>query len=238
MQTFRSVLFFICMVLLVLPFTLLGIVGLLFSHTTSYRLMSGYSICIIWLLKHLCKLDLKITGKENIPSEPVVYMAKHQSAWETLTLQTILPHNSSWILKRSLVFVPVFGIAVLAADPIAINRKAGRKSLDSIITQGKAKVAKGRNMIIFPEGTRTPYGEDTKYKLGAAKLAIAAGVPVVPVAHNAGKYWKRHGLKKHPGTMQLEIGKPIPTANRDAVELTAEVKTWIEDKIKSWEDKA
>jgi len=195
------------MVLLVLPFTLLGIVGLLFSHTTSYRLMSGYSICIIWLLKHLCKLDLKVTGKENIPNEPVIYMAKHQSAWETLTLQTILPHNSSWILKRSLVYVPVFGIAVLAADPIAINRKAGRKALENLITQGKAKVAKGRNMIIFPEGTRTPYGEDTKYKLGAAKLAIAAGVPIVPVAHNAGKYWKRHGLKKHPGTMQLEIGK-------------------------------
>ncbi len=235
MQNFRSVLFFICMVLLVLPFTLLGIVGLLFSHTTSYRLMSGYSICIIWLLKHLCKLDLKVTGKENIPNEPVIYMAKHQSAWETLTLQTILPHNSSWILKRSLVYVPVFGIAVLAADPIAINRKAGRKALENLITQGKAKVAKGRNMIIFPEGTRTPYGEDTKYKLGAAKLAIAAGVPIVPVAHNAGKYWKRHGLKKHPGTMQLEIGKPIPTEGRDPVELTAEVKTWIEDKIKSWE---
>jgi 1-acyl-sn-glycerol-3-phosphate acyltransferase len=235
MQTFRSIIFFILMALLVLPFTILGIIGLLFSKVTSYRLMSGYSVCIIWLLKHLCNLKLAIVGEENIPDHPVVFMAKHQSAWETLCMQHILPPNSSWIIKRSLIYVPVFGLAALAADPIAINRSTRKKALESVINQGKEKIANNRNIIVFPEGTRTAYGANTKYKLGGAKLAIATGVPVVPIAHNAGKYWKRHGLTKYPGTITLSIGKPIPTKDRDAVELTQEVKQWIESQIESWE---
>ena len=238
MQTLRSILFFACMALLVIPFTIAGIIGLLFSHTTSYRWMSGYSHCIIWLLKILCDVKLKITGKNNIPNEPVVYMVKHQSAWETLTLQCILPPNTSWILKKSLIYVPIFGLAVLAASPIAINRKDRRGSLDNIIRQGKEKVRKGRNIIIFPEGTRTTYGEDTQYKLGAAKLAIATGVPIVAVAHNAGKFWKRRGVKKLPGTIQLEVSEPIKTKDRDPREITEEVKSWIESRLKAWEDQS
>lgn len=235
LQIIRSIIFFICMVLLVLPFTIVGIIGLLFSLVTSYRWMSGYSFCITFLLDKICNLKLEITGKENISSTPVIYAVKHQSAWETLTLQNILPPNTSWILKKILIYVPIFGIAVLAASPIAINRKNKRNALESVIQQGKDKIAKGRNIIIFPEGTRTAYGETTKYKLGAAKLAIAAGVPIVPIAHNAGKFWKRQGVKKHPGTIQLEIGQPIPTENREARELTDEIRTWIEDKLIEWE---
>ena len=235
LQIIRSIIFFICMVLLVLPFTIVGIIGLLFSLVTSYRWMSGYSFCITFLLDKICHLKLEITGKENISSMPVIYAVKHQSAWETLTLQNILPPNTSWILKKILIYVPVFGIAVLAASPIAINRKNKRNALESVIQQGKDKIAKGRNIIIFPEGTRTAYGETTKYKLGAAKLAIAAGVPIVPIAHNAGKFWKRQGVKKHPGTIQLEIGQPIPTENREARELTDEIRTWIENKLIEWE---
>lgn len=238
MQIIRSILFFILMVLLVLPFTLLGIIGLIASPIVSYRLMSGYSVCIVWLLKYLCGLKLNVSGKENIPEQPVIFMVKHQSAWETICLQHILPPNASWILKKSLLYVPIFGLAVLAADPIAINRQTRRKALESVIRQGKQKIAKGRHIIVFPEGTRTTYGVNTKYKLGAAKLAIAAGVPVVPVAHNAGKFWKRHGLTKHPGTIELEIGEAIDSTDRDPVELTEEVKQWIEQKIQYWENNA
>ena len=235
MQLIRSFIFFICMVLLIVPFTLVGIIGLLFSSVTSYRLMSGYSHCIIWLLEVLCNLKLEIIGKENISDDPVIYMAKHQSAWETLTMQGILPPNSSWIVKKSLVYVPIFGLAVLAADPIAINRKNKKDALQSIIKQGKKKIATGRNIIVFPEGTRTGYGEDTRYKLGAAKLAIATQASVIPIAHNAGKYWKRRGIKKYPGTIRFEIGQPIETKDRDAIELTKEVKDWIESRLQAWE---
>jgi 1-acyl-sn-glycerol-3-phosphate acyltransferase len=236
MQLVRSFIFFIFMVLLVLPFTLIGIIGLLFSHTTSYRLMSGYSHCIILLLKVLCNLKLEIIGQENIQAEGVIYMAKHQSAWETLTMQCILPPNSSWIIKKSLVYVPVFGLAVLAADPIAIDRKNRKGALDSIIKQGKKKISIGRNIIVFPEGTRTAYGENTRYKQGAAKLAIATEATVIPVAHNAGKYWKRRGIKKFPGTIRLEIGSPISSKGRDPGELTDEVKDWIESRLKAWDE--
>jgi len=235
-QTFKSVLFFFFMVVMVLPFTILGFIGLLISRTTSYRLMSGYSFCFSWLLDKICGLKLNVMGKENIPNHPVVYMVKHQSAWETLGLQNILPPNTSWILKRALLYVPIFGLAVLAAAPIAINRKDRKNALVSIIDQGKEKISQGRNIIIFPEGTRTTYGEETQYKLGAAKLAISAGVPVVPVAHNAGKFWKRRGVKKFPGTINLEIGKAIDTSELTASEVTEKVKEWIESRIKSWED--
>lgn len=235
LQMIRSIILFICMVLMVLPFTIAGIIGLLFSTVISYRLMSGYSVCLIWLLDKICNLKLEVTGKENILKEPVLYMVKHQSAWETLVLQTILPPNTSWILKKSLVYVPVFGLAVLAAAPIAINRKDSRNAMDSIIRQGKEKIAQGRNIIIFPEGTRTSYGTETHYKLGAAKLAIAAGVKVIPVAHNAGKFWKRRGIKKFPGTIQLEIGHAIDPTGRDARELTEEIKEWIESRLKDWD---
>jgi len=237
-QTARSIIFFIFMVLMVLPFTILGIIGLLFSRITSYRWMSGYSFCLTWLLDKICGLKLEVRGRENIPEQPVIYMVKHQSAWETIALQNILPPNMSWILKRSLLFLPVFGLAVLAAAPIAINRKNKKNALESVIKQGKEKIAQGRNILIFPEGTRTTYGEQTKYKLGAAKLAIAAGVPVVPVAHNAGKYWKRHGVTKHQGTIILDIGEAISTNGKSAAELTEEVKQWIESRIQSWEDDA
>jgi len=236
LQTIRSIIFFICMVLLVLPFTIAGIFGLLVSKVFSYRLMSGYSACITWLLKILCNLRLEVSGQENIASQPVIYAVKHQSAWETICLQNILPPNTSWILKKSLVYVPVFGLAVLAASPIAINRKERRSAIESIIKQGKQKIAAGRNIIIFPEGTRTTYGEKTKYKMGAAKLAIAAGVPIVPVAHNAGKFWKRHGITKHPGTIKLEIGKPIDTTDIEPKELMAQIETWIENKLTEWEN--
>ena len=236
LQTIRSIIFFICMVLLVLPFTIAGIFGLLVSKVFSYRLMSGYSACLSWLLNILCNLKLEVSGQENIASQPVIYAVKHQSAWETICLQNILPPNTSWILKKSLVYVPVFGLAVLAASPIAINRKERRSAIESIIKQGKQKIAAGRNIIIFPEGTRTTYGEKTKYKLGAAKLAIATGVPIVPVAHNAGKFWKRHGLKKHPGTIKLEIGDPIDTTNIDPKQLMQEIETWIENKLLEWQD--
>jgi len=235
-QTLKSVIFFFFMVVMVLPFTILGIIGLLFSRTTSYRLMSGYSFCFSWLLDKICGLKLNVMGKENIPNQPVVYMVKHQSAWETLGLQNILPPNTSWILKRTLLYIPIFGLAVLAAAPIAINRKDRKNALASIIDQGKEKISQGRNIIIFPEGTRTTYGVETQYKLGAAKLAIAAGVPVVPVAHNAGKFWKRRGVKKHPGTINLEIGEAIDTSGLTANELTEKVKGWIESRIKSWEE--
>ena len=236
LQTIRSIIFFICMVLLVLPFTIAGIFGLLVSKVFSYRLMSGYSACLSWLLNILCNLKLEIIGKENISKEPVIYAVKHQSAWETICLQNILPPNTSWILKKSLVYVPVFGLAVLAASPIAINRKERRSAIESIIKQGKQKIAAGRNIIIFPEGTRTTYGEKTKYKMGAAKLAIATGVPIVPVAHNAGKFWKRHGITKHPGTIKLEIGEPIDTTDIEPKELMAQIEIWIENKLTEWEN--
>jgi 1-acyl-sn-glycerol-3-phosphate acyltransferase len=139
-----------------------------------------------------------------------------------------LPRSQAWVLKRELMWIPVFGWALAAVKPIAIDRKAGRKAMKQVVEQGQACLAEGRNVIIFPEGTRTAPGERRRYNAGGALLAAKAEVPVIPIAHNAGVFWARRGLKKHPGTIQVVIGEPIPTEGKHASDIMAEIEAWIE----------
>lgn len=233
MQFARSLLFFVLMSLLVVVFLPVAFASLLVQPNTRMRWLTGWSHTVVWLLDVLCGLKHEVTGYDNLPDEPVIFMIKHQSAWETLVMQVILP-PSVWVLKRELMWLPVFGWAVACTDPIAINRKNRRLALDSLIEQGRQKLQQGRNIIIFPEGTRTPYGAATRYKQGGSKLAIATGARIVPVAHNAGKFWKRRSLTKHPGTIQVAIGPPITTAGRTPEQVTAQVKQWIETQLQEW----
>ena len=126
------------------------------------------------------------------------------------------------------MWVPVFGWALAVVHPIAIDRKAGRKAIKQVIDQGKACLAEGRNVIVFPEGTRTAPGQHHRYGIGGGLLAEKAGVPVIPIAHNAGVFWARRGLHKHAGNIQVVIGEPIATTNKDAGQIMAEVEDWIE----------
>lgn len=235
MQYARSLVFFILMSVLVLCFLPVAFVGLLVSPNNRMRLLRGWSYGVAWLLKVLCGLKHEITGYENIPDESVVFMIKHQSAWETMIMQIILP-PAVWVLKRELLWIPIFGWAVACTEPIALNRKNRRSALDSLIAQGREKLQQGRNVIIFPEGTRTPYGAKTKYKLGGSRLAIATEAKIVPVAHNAGKFWKRRSLTKYPGTIKVAIGPVIETAGRTPEAVTEDVRSWIEDQMRQWDE--
>ncbi|MGH1539708.1 MAG: lysophospholipid acyltransferase family protein [Arenicella sp.] len=199
------------------------------------RIISGWAWSVTWLLKVFCGLTHEVTGKENIPDEPVIFMSKHQSAWETIALQTIIP-PAAWVLKRELLWIPLFGWGLACVSPIAIDRKNKRSAMESVIEQGTVKFKQGRHLLLFPEGTRTAYGKKVRYKQGGAKLALATGAKIVPIAHNAGKYWKRRGLTKHPGTIKVVIGEPILTEGRDAISITEEVQSWIEGQLDSWEE--
>jgi 1-acyl-sn-glycerol-3-phosphate acyltransferase len=156
-----------------------------------------------------------------------VFACAHQSTWETITTQTFLP-ALAWVLKKELLNIPVFGLGLRATGPIAIDRSDQKNALDQVVEQGIEKFKEGRYVLIFPEGTRTKYGEAGRYKKGAAKLAIAANKPIIPIAHDAGKYWASDSLWVKSGTIRCIFGPPISVEGKSDHQVTKEIQTWIE----------
>jgi len=176
----------------------------------------------------VCGLKYDIKGAENLPKTSTIILCKHQSAWETIALRGLLVPTQTWVLKKELLYVPFLGWALALVQPIAINRKAKKKALKHIIEHGKQRLSEGRIVIIFPEGTRVAPDQRKKYGIGGAMLAANSGYPVVPIAHNAGVFWKRRGVIKYPGTIQVVVGKAIETTGKKAGEINKEVENWIE----------
>lgn len=180
--------------------------------------------------KVLCGLDYVIEGEENLPATPSVVMIKHSSVFEAYAQTTIFP-NQAWVLKRELFWIPIFGWGLAVMKPIAINRKAGRSAVMQVIQQGKARLAEGMWVTVFPEGTRVAPGETKKYGVSGAALAREAGVPIVPVAHNAGDFWPRRSVIKRPGLIRICIGPPIDPSTQSPKETNLLVQEWIESKM-------
>lgn len=197
------------------------------SLPARYRAVSQFARFNLWWLEKTCGLGFEVEGREHILSTPAIVMAKHQSAWETIALQVLfLPQT--WVLKRELLWIPIFGWGLALLEPIAIDRRAGRRAMDQVLAQGADRLERGVWVVIFPEGTRVPPGTRGHYHMGGALLAERTGRPVVPVAHNAGELWPRRSLRKYPGTVRVVIGPPIPSAGRRAAEILADVENWIE----------
>jgi len=185
----------------------------------------------LWAGKFFCGLTVVVEGKENIPQEPSVILIKHTTALEAYWQITAFP-EATWVIKRELQWIPVFGWALaLVMRPIAVRRGSGRQAVRQVIAQGKKKLANGIWVTIFPEGTRVPPGETCRYGISGAALAREAGCQIVPVAHNAGDFWPRRGFHKHPGTVRFCIGKPIAAAGRPLKETNRIVQDWIESKM-------
>ena len=192
-----------------------------------YRFITLWCRYVIWSARVLCGISHEVTGSEHIPATPAVYLSRHESAWETLAFSQILPPHVN-VLKRELLRIPFFGWGLALLGPIAIDRAAGRAALRQIAEQGRERVARGFSVVIFPEGTRKAPGETAEFFIGGAWLACQLGVPVIPIAHNAGDCWPRDALWKRPGTVRVVIGAPIPTAGRGASEVNADAKAWID----------
>jgi len=184
----------------------------------------------LWVLKKLCGLDYRVEGVENIPPGNHISMWKHSSAWETIAQMVIFPPQS-WVLKRELMWIPVVGWAMRSMRPIAIDRKAGGSAVNQVLAQGKQRLASGRWILIFPEGTRMPPGETRRYGVSGALLGARTGKLIVPVAHNAGYFWQRRGLLKRAGVIRVVIGKPIATEGRDPRAINDEAQAWIESTL-------
>lgn len=224
----RSVLFAIGMLIISPIFSILIIVIAPFTSSIARSRMASYwAHCSLFWLKLTCNLGFEVRGRENIPNHPSIILCKHQSAWETIALQVIFPPQI-WVLKRELLYIPIIGWAWMAMDTIPIDRSAGREALKKLVTYGKDRLAKGLWVVIFPEGTRIAPGQRGKYHIGGAWLAAHTQTTVVPVAHNAGLFWRKNAFLKYPGTITLSIGKPIETAGLKADALNQQVEDWIE----------
>ena len=177
--------------------------------------------------KLICGLGYEVEGADNLPAGTHVVLCMHSSAWETIAQMVLFPPQS-WVLKRELLWVPFVGWAALRMRPIGIDRSAGASAVRELVTKGKSRIARGQWVVVFPEGTRVAPGHTHKYGTGGALLAVEAGCKIVPVAHNAGRYWAKRGLLKRRGTIKVVIGTPIDTAGRHPRELTEEVRAWID----------
>jgi 1-acyl-sn-glycerol-3-phosphate acyltransferase len=223
----RSFIFALGMWIFTPLYTLVILLSFPCKPHTRYRVIRQWSRIMLAWLRLTCGLTYRVVGQENIPPGPAVILAKHQSAWETLALQSIFPPQV-WVLKRELLRLPFFGWALALSSPIAIDRGTARQALKQLLDQGKERLAQGFCVVIFPEGTRMAPGTRGKYKVGGAWLATNAGAPAVPVAHNAGEFWARNAFLKRAGVITVSIGKPIYPDGIKADELNTRVEDWIE----------
>lgn len=228
----RSLLYFAAMVVTVVVFGLLiALLGWALPGDFSDRMATTWGRVNLTLQRLICGLDYHVEGTEHLPDGPCIIMAKHQSTWETIGLRGMLRPQQSWVLKQELMRIPIFGWGLRYAKSIPIDRSAGRKAVFKVVEQGKARLAEGRYVIIFPEGTRTAPGQRKKYGMGGGVLAERSGAAVIPIAHNAGIFWRRRGVKKYPGTIQLRIGPAIQSEGRKASEIMQDVEDWIETEL-------
>ena len=223
----RSVLFLLGLLIVTPIFSILVILLFPLPDVMRSRIASGWAHFVMFWLRLTCNLDYQVRGQENMPDHPSIILSKHQSAWETIGLQIIFPPQV-WVMKRSLLLIPFLGWAFVALAAIPIDRSAGREALKKLVANGKDRLERGLWVVIFPEGTRTMPGEKSKYHIGGAWLAAKTETTVVPVAHNAGKYWRKNAFIKHPGTIQVVIGKPIETAGLKPDQVNKQVEAWIE----------
>ncbi|MEK9866346.1 MAG: lysophospholipid acyltransferase family protein [Betaproteobacteria bacterium] len=228
----RCVLFEVLRITLTVIFATIAPLTAPLSARGRYRIITTWSKLVTITARLIVGIRYEVDGLENLPKTPCVIMSKHQSAWETVAFQVLLPPQV-WVLKKSLLWIPFFGWGLAMMNPIAIDRRNGPRALKKMLEQGKSRVRDGWYIVIFPEGTRVAPDETGDYQIGGAWLARKLNVPIVPIAHNAGKVWPKNAFLKKPGMISVVVGPPIPTTSKDPNQLIDEVKDWIEATTKS-----
>lgn len=228
----RSLVFNIIYVTTVVPFAIAVAVVAPFHREWGVSLAAAWVHVVFWSLKAFCRIDWRIEGTDNIPAEPAIAYWKHQSAWETLGQLLVFP-KQSWVLKRELMWIPLIGQALATIKPIPIDRKSGHTAVNQVLNIGSKRILEdGMWVMIFPEGTRMPPGCTRRYGISGALLAEKTGRPIVPVAHNAGDFWRRNAFLKYPGTIQVRVGKPVYPHGLKPEEMNREIQSWIEKQMK------
>lgn len=236
MSLIRSILHMGWMLITVIPWGLtLVLISLWLRRTSVWWFAVNWFRVVVWGTRVILGVQVRVSGLENLPQgaiTPAILLSKHQSTFETLLLPTLMPHPLAFVFKRELLRIPFFGWSMARLDMIHIDRESRAQALKHVVAQGKRLLAQGTWIILFPEGTRIDRGQKGTYQTAGTRLAVEAGAPVIPIAVSSGKCWPRQGFIKHPGIVDVSIGKPIPSVGREPKELMREVEAWIEAEMR------
>ncbi len=208
MIVFRSVVFNVAFYLVLFAYLIAALPALALPRAVMVRMVRSWSSVSLAMLRIICGLHCEFRGLSNVPKGGALIASKHQSLWETFALITVLK-DPAYILKRELMWIPFFGWCAWKTDMIAVDRGARSAALAAMTMRAKEEAAKGRDIIIFPEGTRRAPGAEPKYKFGVAFLYDQLGIPCVPVALNSGLFWPRRSFMRYPGVVRVEFLPPI-----------------------------
>ncbi len=240
----RSALFFLWMVVTVIPIAIVAMTLSIFVRGEPvYRVcMFFLRLCILGA-KHICGVHYRVQGMERLPSgedklAPLILCPKHQSTWETFAFPTLMSHPLAYVFKRELLYIPFFGWSMARLDMIHIDRGRRTQAWAKVASQGRELLSRGVWVIMFPEGTRIPRGQRGEYKSGAARLAVTTGAPVVPIAVTSARCWPRKSFVLRPGVIDVSIGTPIPSEGRKPEELMRQVEAWIESEMQRLDPEA
>ena len=215
MILFRSIAFNVLFYLNTIVYLLIALPTFFMPYRAIIAVAKSWGRTNLVLLRALAGIDYEMRGREKIPPGPLIVAAKHQSAWETFALLSLFD-NPLFIVKRELEWIPIFGWLMIKGRMVPIDRSAGSQALIAMTGRAKVELAAGRQLIIFPEGTRRPANAEPRYKLGVAHLYAATGMPCLPVALNSGLFWPRRSIRRLPGTVLVEILDPVvPGLDKD-----------------------
>lgn len=222
----RSIFFTLWLSVITVFFSVVALVVIPLPPHWRYAVIVNWAKLVIGGLRLLCGVNYRVVGESNIPPTPCVYLSRHESAWETIALLFIL-RRASFVLKRSLLFIPFFGWGLWQMSPIPIHRGKRVAAVKQLVGIGRQRLQSGFSVVIFPEGTRLLPCQEKQYFGGGALLAKTAGVAVVPVALNSGHCWGRNQFVKQAGTITVQFGNAISTAELSVDEINSQAKTWI-----------
>ena len=223
----RSLVYNVLFYLLLVCWLIIAIPTFVMPRWAILRIASYWATSSIWLLGVICNTRVEYRGLEKIPQGPLIVASKHQSMWETFALLQFF-EQPLFILKRELMWIPFFGWYLKKANMIGIDRDAGARSLKDMARRAAEAVRRGRQLIIFPEGTRRPVDAEPHYKSGIGMIYVDCGVTCLPVALNSGLFWPRRTFMRYPGTLVVEFLDPLP-AGLLRKEFNTRIATGIED---------
>ncbi|WP_426343749.1 lysophospholipid acyltransferase family protein [Pseudoduganella sp. R-32] len=228
----RSALFMVLMAIATVIWSGVCMLAAPLPYNKRYFVTSRWNVFIVWCAKWICGINYQFKGYENFPDAPAIILSKHQSAWETIFLLANLPRPLVFVFKKEILYIPFFGWGIALLRMIPIDRKQGKNAFKSVVAHGKRRLKDGQWIIMFPEGTRIPVGQQGKYKSGGTRLAVETGAVVVPIALNSGECWPKNSFIKKPGTVTVSVGKPISSEGKTPDELMEQVEKWIESEMR------
>jgi 1-acyl-sn-glycerol-3-phosphate acyltransferase len=236
MAFLRSVLHLLWMSVTVIPVCLaMMIAGLFLRGNPMYYMAAFWLKLAVVGARYITGIHVRIQGMENLPQDdhsPAILLVKHQSTFETFLMPAIMPRPLAYVFKKELLYIPFFGWGMARVDMIHIDRSQRTAAFSKVVAQGKRLLGRGVWVIMFPEGTRSPRGQQGTYKTGGTRLAVETGAPVFPIAVTSAKCWPRKAFIKTPGIVDVSIGPAISSVGREPAEMMQEVESWIETEMR------